>query len=460
MALAPQRAPSRLRSRGVCRIPQRLIVTLLHRQQQLWKLLATQHVDAQRNHHNRRQHRDDVEDAAQPLPSLAPRIVENLASSFRRMSVLYRSMPGAFSQLSENPAAACMIHNRCLNCCATPPEMLSPHLLAGLLLRLWFIHYYPVIDGDTLVYGEIARNWFWHGIYGFTRTGRHPPYPDPASRLSAVSRHLLFSVRSGPLHFRFIPAGCHRPVQLPAGRRLCRPHGFAESRRGDTLSRGFLPVHGQLRRLSAHRNTNALLHRARPLCPRPLSGAVPISRIVSGWFWALVFSISYAALLRPTERCWASCLCLRCSGMGESTIPARQSAKLACACTLLALIPFVPWTIRNERTLHVFQPLAPRYANNPGEFVPRGWIRWVQSWAADYTSTAEIYWNVNGSAIDLESLPSRAFDTPRQKAETARLFDLYNADRCHDARGEQRLRSAGTTTHPSRIRFAFTWSCR
>ncbi len=77
--------------------------------------------------------------------------------------------------------------------------------------------------------------------------------------------------------------------------------------------------------------------------------------------------------------------------------------------------------------LHVFQPLAPRYANNPGEFVPRGWIRWVQSWAADYTSTAEVYWNVNGSAIDLESLPTRAFDTPAEKAETARLFDLYNA---------------------------------
>jgi hypothetical protein len=26
-------------------------------------------------------------------------------------------------------------------------------LFLGLLLRLWFIHYYPVIEGDTLVYG-------------------------------------------------------------------------------------------------------------------------------------------------------------------------------------------------------------------------------------------------------------------------------------------------------------------
>src|SRR5665213_4063618 len=48
-------------------------------------------------------------------------------------------------------------------------------IVAGLLLRLWFIHYYPVVDGDSLVYGEIARNWFWHGMYGFTHpTGVHP----------------------------------------------------------------------------------------------------------------------------------------------------------------------------------------------------------------------------------------------------------------------------------------------
>ena len=39
-------------------------------------------------------------------------------------------------------------------------------LAAGAALRLWFIHAYPQIQGDSLVYGDIATNWLTHGIYG------------------------------------------------------------------------------------------------------------------------------------------------------------------------------------------------------------------------------------------------------------------------------------------------------
>ena len=39
-------------------------------------------------------------------------------------------------------------------------------LVAGAALRLWFIHAFPQIQGDTLLYGDIARNWLTHGIYG------------------------------------------------------------------------------------------------------------------------------------------------------------------------------------------------------------------------------------------------------------------------------------------------------
>ena len=39
-------------------------------------------------------------------------------------------------------------------------------LAAGAALRLWFIHAHPQIQGDSLVYGDIAANWLTHGIYG------------------------------------------------------------------------------------------------------------------------------------------------------------------------------------------------------------------------------------------------------------------------------------------------------
>src|SRR5271170_5885097 len=57
-------------------------------------------------------------------------------------------------------------------------------LAAGAALRLWFVHAYPEVQGDPLVYGSIAKNWMLHGVYGKTTSGilrptliRLPGYP-------------------------------------------------------------------------------------------------------------------------------------------------------------------------------------------------------------------------------------------------------------------------------------------
>ena len=41
-------------------------------------------------------------------------------------------------------------------------------LAAGLALRLWFVAHVARVGGDTLIYGNIARNWMQHGVYSFT----------------------------------------------------------------------------------------------------------------------------------------------------------------------------------------------------------------------------------------------------------------------------------------------------
>src|SRR5215469_992590 len=47
--------------------------------------------------------------------------------------------------------------------------------LAALALRLFFVFKFPSIYGDSLVYGDIAKNWMNHGIYGLsTSQGVHP----------------------------------------------------------------------------------------------------------------------------------------------------------------------------------------------------------------------------------------------------------------------------------------------
>jgi len=54
----------------------------------------------------------------------------------------------------------------------------STALIAGLLLRLWFVVHLPLIDGDSLIYGGIAKNWLQHGVYGFN-SGNSPGSIDP-----------------------------------------------------------------------------------------------------------------------------------------------------------------------------------------------------------------------------------------------------------------------------------------
>jgi hypothetical protein len=95
---------------------------------------------------------------------------------------------------------------------------------------------------------------------------------------------------------------------------------------------------------------------------------------------------------------------------------------------VFALAPLAPWTVRNFRTLHHFQPLAPRYANETDELVLRGFNRWVKTWMLDYVSVEEIYWNVAGDKIDPAKLPSRAFDDPTERDATLAVIADYNED--------------------------------
>src|ERR1700761_3164195 len=47
-------------------------------------------------------------------------------------------------------------------------------LAAGLLLRVWFVIHTGRVDGDTLIYGNIAKNWLQHGVYGFNMSAAGP----------------------------------------------------------------------------------------------------------------------------------------------------------------------------------------------------------------------------------------------------------------------------------------------
>jgi 4-amino-4-deoxy-L-arabinose transferase-like glycosyltransferase len=134
------------------------------------------------------------------------------------------------------------------------------------------------------------------------------------------------------------------------------------------------------------------------------------------------------------------------------SIVMRQSTKSAAVPRLFPMLrvglilalgtfsPLIPWTLRNLHTMHRFQPLAPRYANDSDELVMTGFNRWTKTWIAEYTSVQDIYWNVPGGAIEVTTLPKRAFDSPQQRQETEQLFADYNQN--HDVTPELDARFA------------------
>src|SRR5215510_10526003 len=113
-----------------------------------------------------------------------------------------------------------------------------------------------------------------------------------------------------------------------------------------------------------------------------------------------------------------------------SALPAlrrlREAILYAAVFSIAFCIVLVPWTIRNRRLFHVFQPLAPAHAEMPGEFVPRGYLLWVRTWLDDGRYVGPALWAMDTRPIHVEEFPSKAFDSKEERDRVVALFDKYN----------------------------------
>src|SRR6267378_2236019 len=103
-----------------------------------------------------------------------------------------------------------------------------------------------------------------------------------------------------------------------------------------------------------------------------------------------------------------------------------RAAYLGAVFSLAFCLVLVPWSIRNYRVFHIFQPLAPAHAEMPGEFVPRGYLAWLRTWIDDGRYIGPVLWSLDESPIRLDEIPDRAFDTAEEKQRVAALFEKYN----------------------------------
>jgi 4-amino-4-deoxy-L-arabinose transferase-like glycosyltransferase len=331
--------------------------------------------------------------------------------------------------------------------------------LAGLGLRLLFVLRFPGIVDDSRLYANIALNWLQHGVYGITNSGkivptlsRLPGYPAFLAAIFAIFgannfRAVLLIQALFDLGTCFLVADMARRMFSDRAAKaafllaaLC-PFlaNYAAAALTESLEIFFtaLALNFALRGLYRLHDTAS---------SRLNSGA-------STWF-ACGLSIGASILLRPDGGILlvaiAACLfyillrrVLESRTKEFSSAAWQGVAQLFFLAALLAfgaLAPLIPWTVRNLHTLHRFQPLAPRYANDSDEPLMPGFNRWTKTWIAEYASVEEIYWNVPGDSINFDQLPNRAFDSPQQREETAQLFAEYNQD--HDMTPELDARFA------------------
>jgi 4-amino-4-deoxy-L-arabinose transferase-like glycosyltransferase len=305
--------------------------------------------------------------------------------------------------------------------------------LAGIALRLFFFFQYPAITNDSRIYADLATNWLQHGVYGETQLdqivptdARLPGYP---AFLAAI--------------FALFGAGSFKAVllaQIVLDLLTC------------------LLIADLTRRTVSERAARIAFVLA-CLCPFLANySAAALTETLEIFFTVLALDLTSIGLdalatISPARGVWkawaasgaaiAACILLRPDGgillasvgvylllpiwkrsrENRSVVPVLIAGILF---SLFALAPLVPWTIRNFRTLHHFQPLAPRYATEQDELAPRGFNRWVKTWIADYTSVEEFYWSVPGDNLDAGKLPKRAFDSAEQKEKALALIADYN----------------------------------
>jgi len=305
---------------------------------------------------------------------------------------------------------------------------------AGLVLRLTMLKQFFDIHGDPLIYGGLAKNLLLHGSYALTGGGGE--LCPTLIRLPGYPLFLALCFRFFGMENYVSAAWVQIALELAGCLLLADFAGRIARRSGTGFSRGAAHATLWLAALCPF----TAVYAAEPLAESLTLFVMALAlwsaarfRDRPGWGPALwfTFAVSYAALLRPDGAlvgvALAPALLIGLKrGDGAGAISTRKLARMAVVCLLLALTPFAVWTWRNERVFHVFEPLAPRLANDPGENSHPGWERWMKSWCLDFVSTYEIYWNVPGDTLEITQLPARAFDSPAQYAETAELASDYN----------------------------------
>jgi hypothetical protein len=138
------------------------------------------------------------------------------------------------------------------------------------------------------------------------------------------------------------------------------------------------------------------------------------------------FLTGLATLVRPEMPLLVGVVVFVYALRGWRALGARKTIFLAAAMAGSLLLPLLPWAARNLVTLRKLQLVAPRYATLPGEYAPVGYYAWTATWLERYRDVYLSVWKIGEEPVNIDDLPSTAFDSPGEKARIADLFSEYN----------------------------------
>jgi hypothetical protein len=308
--------------------------------------------------------------------------------------------------------------------------------LAGLALRAYLVLRFPANAGDSSIYEELARNWLDAHVYGLAHANgivasdlRVPGYPGFLALL-----YLLIGRGQGDILLAqaivdlgtcflvawlascLVPDSQRRRVAL-AGLWLAATCPFVADYAAVPLTEV----------LATFLTAAALIPLARGCAaldlPPGRAGRPP--KTWTCWF-AGGLLVGLGTLVRPETPLLLAALGVV---LGTRWRHFRDWDKLARALTLAGvglMLPLLPWAVRNWVQFQNVQFLAPRYAESPGEYVPRGLYAWTGTWLVRFRDVYQVPWKVDGEPISIGDLPPAAFDTAAERARVARLLERYN----------------------------------
>jgi hypothetical protein len=319
---------------------------------------------------------------------------------------------------------------------------LLPPLLAGLALRLFFIWRFPFYSGDTAYYEELARNWLYHGVYGFYSHGRLLASDARAPGYPAFLAGIYFLAGTGRRAVMVAQAIVDLATcALAAGIAACLAADAPDAVRGHvaaaalwltalcpfTANYAAVPL---TEVLATFFTTLALLIFLSPggMAIDRVSSNRDLLRAVKIWF-AGGFVVGLATLVRPETPLLLAAVLIALWIRYRRPLNWGRLTLATLWMTAGLLLPLTPWAARNAVNLGRVQFLAPRYAETYGDVLPTGFYAWTKTWMFRFRDAYLFTWKLGSQPMEVKNLPSYAVDSPEEFLRVASLLDRYNRAR-------------------------------